>query len=466
MRSRPRDIPRGRFVFRRALNSGGGFAAPEFEFLANGVSFRFRDLVAGNSPYGQGGRDDRNAHVESPQQQERLGRLGVAQRNIEAGSVQQIARKSKGQGHAEFYHPPINGAKHAFPAMPVFQFVQIADIRHHGADQREESAQPKGDQGGGDQQHEGLGRVVAEPFQRISDDGDRRGNEKGLPFADLRGQPGDQGDNAERANRGDRAEPTHQRGAQVLVAAVEIVNDDVGPETGDHHEAVEDEEGGGAQFEEGTESDRDQEAFEELGDVGKKSSEDLALFFSLYNGLVTFLEEDGGQGAYDDDDGADGNSQALGSLHGVVEQPVVFHNGVKPGHGHPGELADEVAEAHQAGAFMIIRSQFVTERDEGSGEDGVCDVEDVGADQKNPEVEAFAMTGWNLPHQGKDQSGQDGAGEDVGPASSPTRAGMIGDIAHDGIRQSVGKPGEGHDGPDQGRIHSQTEIEHDRHAAQ
>ena len=145
------------------------------------------------------------------------------------------------------------------------QLVQVANVRHHGTHQGEERAQTERDEGRGQQDEEGIGLAVAEPFQKVAEHGKSRAEEEGLLFPDPRAEPGGQKDHAEGADCAKCAVPPHELRPEVFVPAINIINDDIRGERGDQHETVENEKGCAAQKEERTEPHRGGEAAEKVG---------------------------------------------------------------------------------------------------------------------------------------------------------------------------------------------------------
>lgn len=88
-----------------------------------------------------------------------------------------------------------------------------------------------------------------------------------MPFTDSYGQPRDQRNHDERAQRRYAAVPAHPDRAGLFVSTAKVIDDHVGRKTRDGHQAVEDQERGGAEPEEWSKAQRDEQALEELEDM-------------------------------------------------------------------------------------------------------------------------------------------------------------------------------------------------------
>ncbi len=172
-----------------------------------------------------------------------------------------------------------------------------------------------------------------------------------------------------------------------------------------------------------------------------------------------------GQNANADDHHGDGYRQTGSALHHVVEERLVLHHPQEPGRDQVGELADEVLNPHEPGAFVIVGRQLVSQSNPRRGENRVGQVEDERTEEEVIEVEAFALARRQLPEKRKAQACRNGAREDVGPSAPPARVGMVGDVAHQGVGERIGEPRERAEQTDQSRVHAETQVEHDGHAA-
>ncbi len=114
---------------------------------------------------------------------------------------------------------------------------------------------------------------------------------------------------------------------------------------------------------------------------------------------------------------------------------------------------------------MVVGSEFVAQCHPGCGIDRVREKEDQRSAEKVPEIPAFALTGRQLPQQREDDADGYRPDEHVGTASSPARAGVIGNVAHHRVGDGVGQAGQGAQQPDERGTHPQAEIQHDQHPA-
>jgi len=71
------------------------------------------------------------------------------------------------------------------------------------------------------------------------------------------------------------------------------------------------------------------------------------------------------------------------------------------------------------------------------------------------------VPGVQLPHQGKDDAGQNGTPEDERAAAAPPGPRVVGDVSDDGIDERVEETGDGPKPADETRIHCQAEIQND-----
>lgn len=148
------------------------------------------------------------------------------------------------------------------------------------------------------------------------------------------------------------------------------------------------------------------------------------------------------------------------------KKALVLHNRVKPRYGQPGELSHEIAESHQACAFMVIGGQFVAERDERRREHRIGQIKKVRSDQEEQKVEPVTVPGGYLPHEREDQSSQNRPDQDIWSAAPPTGFGVIGNVPHDRVTKSVGESRNRQDGTDPRGVHFQPQVKHDGHTAQ
>ncbi len=354
------------------------------------------------------------------------------------------------------------------------QFIHVDDVADHRGHQREQPAEAECHQGGRQQQQPGDLGVVAHPLQGVAEHGDPGRHEEGPPLADLGAKPGDEHDDDEGGHRTDRPRVARILGAHVGVATEDVVDDHVELERRDQHEAVEDEEGRGAELQEWRKLQRQQEAAEEVGHVAHQCAalEGLCVgrilpVFSDDEGLCLepLAQEQGGQDADGPHEHGDDDRERSRAARHVLEPVLVLHDPQEPRRHDIGELADEVLHAHQAGAFMVIRRELVAERDPGRGIDGVGEIEDQRAAEEVPEVERLALVRGQLPQECVDDGDADGANEDVRPAAAPAGARVVRYVAHQRIGQRVRQTGECADQPDQRRVHAEAEVEHDDHPA-
>jgi len=175
-------------------------------------------------------------------------------------------------------------------------------------------------------------------------------------------------------------------------------------------------------------------------------------------------QEDRRQHAQDERRHRHRDRQPAGAGDLVAELPAV-HDPQEPRRDDVGDLADEILRPHQARALVVVGRQFVAQRDPRRDEDGVADVEGHRADQEPHEVEVLAHAARQLPQQGEDHGGQDGADEDVRAAAAPARAGVVRDVAHDRVDDRVDQARQRADPAHQPRVHVQAQVQDDHHAA-
>ena len=70
-----------------------------------------------------------------------------------------------------------------------------------------------------------------------------------------------------------------------------------------------------------------------------------------------------------------------------------------------------------------------------------------------------------MPEQREDDAGRNCATEDIRPTPTPARLRVVGDVAHQRVGQGVSQAWQRTEQSDECRVHSQTEVEDDYHAA-
>jgi serine/threonine protein kinase len=294
----------------------------------------------------------------------------------------------------------------ALAALAGEQLVLVDHIGDHRPHQGEEPAQPERHQRRGHEQQPGHVGVVAEPLQRVADHGDPDGGEERPPLADLGAEPGEQRDDDERGHRPDGARLARPLRPGLLIAAEDVVDDDVVLERADEDEPVEHQERGGPELEERGRLERHDEAATEVLDAVQQAPPGLVRLRVVVDGGLgeALPEEQGGQDAQPDDHHADDHGEPPGSLHLIGELLLLGHEPQEPGRHHVGELPDEVLGAHEPRALVVVGRELVAHRHPGRREDGVGEVEEDGADEEPHEVERVGLPPGQPPLDGVPRS--------------------------------------------------------------
>ena len=137
----------------------------------------------------------------------------------------------------------------------------------------------------------------------------------------------------------------------------------------------------------------------------------------------------------------------------------------EPRNDDPRHLSDGLREAHQARALVVVGCHLIAQPDKWRGINCVSGDVNEGEQQEVPEVVVLRLVRVELPQQHEKDAAQDRTDEDERLASTKSRFGVVGDVAHDGVGERIEQARKSSQQTRQERIHTEgREQEEGKHA--
>ena len=132
------------------------------------------------------------------------------------------------------------------------------------------------------------------------------------------------------------------------------------------------------------------------------------------------------------------NGQVSHPLSGALWKPCrIVENHPKPRCDDPGPLPNELRNGHDVGAFVKVLTDFIPHGHVRHAEDGQSEVKDERPSQEINEIVQHTISFVQLPHGDVGNPHEDCSDENVLPAPSPFRAGIVRNESHDGVGYGV-----------------------------